>query len=138
MELQGKLSSSESLSGNLSTRMSYNIDAYTRLETDSKDAAVLKSAKAYTDANVFSGSYNDLSNKPTIPTIPAKVSAFDNDMGYLTEHQNLEAYALKNEIPDTTKFALKSDIPNINAFLNEAEIQALINATLGVIENGTY
>lgn len=32
----------------------------------------------------FSGSYDDLTNKPTIPTVPTKVSAFDNDNGYLT------------------------------------------------------
>lgn len=32
----------------------------------------------------FSGSYNDLSDKPTIPTVPTNVSAFTNDSGYLT------------------------------------------------------
>jgi hypothetical protein len=32
----------------------------------------------------FSGSYNDLTNKPTIPTVPTKVSAFENDKGYIT------------------------------------------------------
>ena len=32
----------------------------------------------------FSGSYNDLSNKPTIPTVPTAVSAFTNDAGYIT------------------------------------------------------
>ena len=37
-----------------------------------------------------SGSYNDLSNKPTIPTVPINVSAFNNDTGYLTEHQSLD------------------------------------------------
>ena len=31
-----------------------------------------------------SGSYNDLSNKPTIPSVPTNVSAFNNDAGYLT------------------------------------------------------
>ena len=31
-----------------------------------------------------SGSYNDLSNKPTIPTVPSNVSAFNNDAGYIT------------------------------------------------------
>lgn len=31
-----------------------------------------------------SGSYNDLLNKPTIPTVPTNVSAFNNDAGYLT------------------------------------------------------
>ena len=32
----------------------------------------------------FSGSYDDLTNKPTIPTIPTNVSAFNNDSGYIT------------------------------------------------------
>ena len=31
-----------------------------------------------------SGSYNDLTNKPTIPVVPTNVSAFTNDAGYLT------------------------------------------------------
>lgn len=31
-----------------------------------------------------SGSYTDLSNKPTIPTVPTNVSAFTNDAGYIT------------------------------------------------------
>ena len=66
------------------------------------------------------GSYNDLADKPTIPsttglatetyvdskiaeivipTVPTKVSAFENDAGYLTEHQSLAEYAKKTEIP---------------------------------------
>jgi len=32
----------------------------------------------------FSGDYNDLTNKPTIPTVPTHVGAFINDAGYLT------------------------------------------------------
>lgn len=42
-----------------------------------------------TGKGLFSGNYNDLTNKPTIPVIPTKVSAFENDAGYLTEHQDL-------------------------------------------------
>ena len=34
--------------------------------------------------NPFSGDYNDLTNKPTIPTVPTAVSAFANDVGYLS------------------------------------------------------
>ena len=66
------------------------------------------------------GSYNDLADKPTIPsttglasteyvdskvgeivipTVPTNVSAFTNDAGYLTEHQSLAEYAKKTEIP---------------------------------------
>ena len=70
-------------------------------------------------ANVAtSGDYNDLSNKPTIPSIeglaseayvnekvaaivipevPTKVSELENDAGYLTEHQSLENYITKKD-----------------------------------------
>lgn len=42
-----------------------------------------------------SGSYTDLINKPTIPTVPTKVSAFTNDSGYLTSHQDISGKANK-------------------------------------------
>lgn len=42
-----------------------------------------------------SGSYNDLTDRPTIPTVPTKVSAFTNDSGYLTTHQDLSGYQTK-------------------------------------------
>ena len=32
------------------------------------------------------GSYGDLTNKPTIPTVPTKVSGFTNDAGYVTKN----------------------------------------------------
>lgn len=34
----------------------------------------------------FSGDYNDLTNKPTIPTVPTNVSDFTNDAGYITSN----------------------------------------------------
>lgn len=34
-----------------------------------------------------SGSYNDLGDKPTIPTVPTNVSSFTNDSGYQTSSQ---------------------------------------------------
>lgn len=34
---------------------------------------------------LFNGSYTSLTNKPTIPTIPTKVSAFTNDAGYVSD-----------------------------------------------------
>jgi len=51
-------------------------------------------ANAITSANItawnnksdFSGSYNDLTDKPTIPTVPTNVSDFTNDAGYLTSY----------------------------------------------------
>lgn len=38
----------------------------------------------------FSGDYNDLTNKPTIPS---KTSQLTNDSGFLTQHQSLSGYA---------------------------------------------
>lgn len=46
----------------------------------------------------FSGAYGDLTGKPTIPTVPTKVSAFENDKGYLTEHQSLSGYATETYV----------------------------------------
>lgn len=64
-----------------------------------------------------SGSYNDLEDKPTIPTVPTNVSSFTNDAGYLTavpseyvteaelnakgyltEHQDISNLATKDEL----------------------------------------
>lgn len=61
--------------------------------TNETDPTVPNHVKNITSADItnwnnkseFSGSYNDLTNKPTIPTIPSNVSAFTNDTGYITE-----------------------------------------------------
>ena len=47
-----------------------------------------------------SGSYTDLSDKPSIPTVPTAVSAFTNDAGYITEVQAAEVSKLKKAIVD--------------------------------------
>ena len=56
-----------------------------------------------------------------IPTVPTKVSAFENDKGYLTEHQSLSDYAKKSDIPDTSDF-IKS-IPS--EYVTESELAGL-------------
>ena len=52
---------------------------------------------AWNNKSDFSGSYNDLTDQPTIPVVPTNVSAFTNDAGYLTEHQSLSNYYTKSE-----------------------------------------
>ena len=47
----------------------------------------------------FSGSYNDLTDKPVIPSIPENVSVFNNDAGYLTK-DSLENHAIIPDIQD--------------------------------------
>jgi hypothetical protein len=56
-----------------------------QLAEDSTHRVVTDTEKAAWNAkSTFSGKYEDLSGKPTIPTVPTKVSAFTNDAGYLT------------------------------------------------------
>lgn len=52
------------------------------------------------------GSYNDLINKPSIPR---NVSDLTNDTGFITE-DDLTDYALKSDIPDTSKFITSDNI----------------------------
>lgn len=43
-----------------------------------------------------SGSYNDLQNKPAIPTVPTNVSAFTNDAGYIAANGAITVVKLTN------------------------------------------
>lgn len=45
----------------------------------------------------FSGSYNDLTDKPTIPTVPTSNTAFTNDAGYITDSA-LDGYATESYV----------------------------------------
>lgn len=47
--------------------------------------------------NTFSGNYNDLTNTPTIPTVPTNVSAFTNDAGYLTNFVEQQVLSISND-----------------------------------------
>lgn len=52
----------------------------------------------------FSGSYNDLEDKPAIPTVPSNVSAFMNDAGYINEESDptVPAWAKESNKPTYT------------------------------------
>ena len=65
-----------------------------------------------------SGSYNDLSNKPTIPTVPAGLSGFENDAGYV------DAPALASATN-----ALAATIPEPDALATNL-VQTVINSSL--------
>lgn len=77
---------------------------------------------------------NKYALKTEIPTVPDKVSSFENDAGYLTEHQSLEGYATEKYVEEQIKdiniptvdlapYALKTDIPTVptkvSAFEND-------------------
>lgn len=92
----------------------------------------------------------DLSDYAKKTDIPTKVSELNNDVGYLTQHQDLSAYALKSEIPDVSGFANKSEIPDVSGYLTAddvsgfqtaEDVNALIDVALseiGVAEVGEY
>lgn len=75
----------------------------------------------------FSGNYNDLTNKPTIPTVPTNISAFNNDKGYLTSvpseyitetELGAKNYATKGELHSHSN---KSVLDNTTASYTTAE-----------------
>lgn len=77
-----------------------------------------------------SGSYADLSNKPTIPTVPTDVSAFVNDAGYLTQHQSLAAYVKSAELKAVAKSGSYNDLtdtPVIDDGLSSESTNAIQN-----------
>jgi len=78
---------------------------------------------------LFSGNYNDLRNKPAIPTVPVNVSAFNNDAGYLTSHQSLTDYATKSYVETAIRGAE-------SGFLKRSVVQAL--PTSDIDENTIY
>ena len=80
--------------------------------------------------NGFSGDYNDLVNVPQIPQIPADVSAFTNDAGYLTNYTETDptvpAWAKEANKPvyNYSEIVNTPEIPtvptNVSAFTNDA------------------
>ena len=131
--------------------------------------------KSELGAAAFSNSYNDLDNKPTIPeayddteirqmiagkqpmgdyalkseipTIPTNVSAFTNDAGYLTEHQNLNGYATENWVESQGFLKEHQSLEgyvreeDIAGFQTADQVQAAITTALGnigIAEEGTY
>ena len=95
----------------------------------------------------FSGDYADLTNAPTIPTIPTDVSAFTNDAGYVTQADidaSLVPYALTANVPQTpdlTNYALKSEIPSLTGYATTAYVDSRhqdlsLNGNILSISNG--
>ena len=74
---------------------------------------------AKTAGNAFSGDYNDLTNTPDIPTVPANLSAFTNDASYLSVAQ----------CPDVDICALMSQLETLQQQVAalQSQVDSLIN-----------
>ena len=63
----------------------------------------------------FNGSYNNLTDKPTIPSVPTNVSSFTNDAGYLT--------SIPSEYVTETELNAKGYLTSIpNEYVTETEL----------------
>lgn len=83
-----------------------------------------------------SGNYNDLTNLPTIPSTTGFITMADVEAkGYLTEHQDLSAYALKTEIPDTSNFTTMSAV-EAKGYQTATQVQTAINNAISAITDG--
>ena len=62
----------------------------------------------------FSGSYNDLTDQPTIPTVPTNISDFTNDAGYITSAAVFSGSY--NDLADTPTVPVNlSDLANVSS-----------------------
>ena len=117
-------------------------------QTDLKNALDLKANSADLADVATSGSYNDLTNKPTIPTVPTNVSAFTNDAGYLTSYTETDptvpgwakqsskpSYTL-DEVSDGSTRKLSNYVPTSRKVNNQA-LTSDITLTLDNISDGS-
>ncbi len=93
-----------------------------------KLASYVASVNGKTGAvNLTASDVKALPDTTVIPTVPTKVSAFENDKGYLTAHQDLSSYAKKSDIPsslpanggnsdtvDGLHFVVSSSVPTVD------------------------
>lgn len=75
----------ESISGKADTSAVTAVNDALTAHTANTSIHVTSAEKTtWNNKSDFSGDYNDLTNKPTIPTVPTNISDFTNDAGYIT------------------------------------------------------
>jgi hypothetical protein len=126
----------DAVEASIETRMP-EIEEYIDAAVEANEADLSGYAtKTYVDSAVKNVNV-DLSGyakKSDIPVVPTKVSAFVNDKGYLTEHQDLSNYATKNfvigavsevDVSDQlTNYATKSYVTNA---ISQAQLDGTVD-----------
>ena len=80
----------------------------------------------------FSGSYNDLTDKPTIPTVPTSNTAFTNDAGYITANDitgKTDVTAFTAHTGDSTIHVTSSDKTSWNGAVTALGGLSLVKLT---------
>ena len=128
-----------------------SVDNTVALKTDIPDVSGFVEAEDLATV-ATSGSYTDLSNTPTIPTIPTNVSAFTNDAGYITSYTETDpvftaspAYGITTEDIDT--WDNKSDFsgdyddltnkPDLSGFATTSALTAGLATKQDILTAGT-
>ena len=75
----------------------------------------IPAAQVNADWNASSG-VAEILHKPTIPTVPTVVSAFTNDAGYLTSHQDISGKENKMTITTASGTTLSAAVDNYYRF----------------------
>ena len=88
-------------------------------------------------ANSFSGSYNDLTDQPEIPTVPTHVSAFTNDAGYITmDSVPVDVSFFNNDVPYITESGFQLTLNEINTTFDTLNNTiGEMNATIDSLRN---
>jgi hypothetical protein len=76
-----------------------------------------------------SGDYDDLTNKPTIPTVPTNISAFTNDSGYITSSALTGYEQTSNKVTSISSSSTNTQYPTAKCVYDiVGDIETLINA----------
>lgn len=93
---------------------------------DLEDKPTIPDAQIQSDWNQTNANAKDfIKNKPTIPTVPTNVSAFTNDVGYLTAHQDISGKADKVTVVDVASTGDVSQLLAPNTFYKFGSIDSL-------------
>lgn len=87
-----------------------------------------------TSYSTFDGNYNNLTNKPSIPS---KTSDLNNDSGFLTSHQSLSGYLQTSDVKDNLT---SIDIDKPLSAKQGKELKTLIDSkedNIEILSNGT-
>lgn len=83
------------------------------------------------NVNLTPADIGALPDTTEIPVVPTNISAFENDAGYLTQHQSLTDYPKKTELANVATSG------NYNDLKKKPTIPSVGNGTLTIQKNGT-
>lgn len=117
-------------------------DYATKAEIPTNISSLINDAGYITQVDIPKFDLTAYALKEELPIVPDKISAFENDKGYLTEHQDLGDYAKKTEVPSivglaTEEFVLQkiadaeltAEDVDLSAYYTKNEINDLLPDT---------